>query len=216
MSNFAKTKVGFALALVGLLYVIHPLVLKHGEAGFSFFGSVLEFQVIYYTMIALLGCAVYFFAVDYITEAPIGNAHRLGNYFYAMSLLFPPVFAFSWLSLKVAEGIVWVSDSQMAGEVSKLVFTLLAGVGGLLVALLISRRMNTRDRSECVQELALQAKVHLERAEELIEAGHNDLAALEGFRSVESALQRAPARRSCRSRARSKTYGAARPGETCG
>lgn len=179
------------MALVGLLYVLNPLILRHEEAGVPVFGTILRFQVIYYTMIALLGGAVYFFAIEYITETPVGKAHRFGNYLYAMSLLFPPVFAAAWLLWKVAEGIVWISDSEIAGEVSKLVFALLIGVTGLLLALLVSRRMNTRDRSECVHKFALQTKLHLERAEELITAGHNDLAALEGFRSVESALQRA-------------------------
>ena len=177
--------------MVGLLYVLNPLILKHGASGFSIFGTVLEFQVIYYTMMALLGGAVYFFAIEYITETPIGKAHRFGNYLYAMSLLFPPVFGAAWLLVKVAEGIVWISDSEMAGEVTKLVFGLLVGTSSLLLALLVSRRMNRRDRSECVHKLALQAKLHLERAEELIAAGHNDLAALEGFRSIESTLQRA-------------------------
>jgi hypothetical protein len=191
VSDFAKTKVGFALAMVGLLYVLNPLILKHGDAGFPIFGTILQFQVIYYIMMALLGGAVYFFAIEYVTETPVGKAHRLGNYLYAMALLFPPVFAAVWLFVKVAEGIVWVSDSEMAGEVAKLVFGLLIAASAFLLALLVSRRMNNRDRSECVQKLALQAKLHLDRAEELIAAGHNDLAALEGFRSVESTLQRA-------------------------
>ncbi len=116
--------------MVGLLYVLNPLVLKHGATGFSIFGTLLQFQVIYYTMMALLGGAVYFFAIEYITETPVGKAHRVGNYFYAMSLLFPPVFVAAWLFVKVAEGVVWISDSEMAGEVTKLVFALLVAVTG--------------------------------------------------------------------------------------
>lgn len=179
------------MALVGLLYVIHPLVLRHGDSGLSIFGTVLHFQVIYYTMMALLGGAVYFFAVEYAMESPLGTAHRMGNYLYAMSLLFPPVFALVWLFVKLAEGMASFSDSELAGEISKLVFSLLIAASGILLALLVSRRMNSRDRTECAHSLGLQTKLHLERADELVEAGHNDLAALEGFRSVEAALQRA-------------------------
>ena len=177
--------------MVGLLYVIHPLVLRHGSSGFSFFGNVLEFEVLYYTLIGLLGGAVYCFAVDYISESPIGRAHGMGNFFYAAALLFPPVLGILWISAKVAEAIVWLSDSAMAGEVSKTIFMAIAAISGGLVALLVSRRMNTRDRADNVSRLALQSSMHLDRAVDLAGSGHNDLAVLEAFRSVESALQRA-------------------------
>jgi hypothetical protein len=191
VSEFAKAKVGFALAMVGLLYVIHPLVLRHGSSGFSFFGSILQFEILYYTVIGLLGGAVYCFAIDYISESPVGRAHGLGNFLYAMALLFPPVFGILWLSVKVAEAIVWLSDSAMAGEVSKTIFMAIATISGGLVALIVSRRMNSRDRDDNVKRLALQSGMHLERAVELAAIGHNDLATLEAFRSVEASLQRA-------------------------
>jgi HEPN domain-containing protein len=177
--------------MAGLLFVIHPLVLEHGASGFSFFGNILQFVVLYYTLIALLGGSVYCFAIDYISETPVGRAHDVGNFFYAMALLFPPVFAVLWLSVKMAEGIVWLSDSTMAGEVSKAIFMAIAAISGGLIALIISRRMNSRDRSDNVNRLAVQSGMHLDRAVELAISGHNDLATLEAFRSVEAALQRA-------------------------
>lgn len=177
--------------MAGLLFVIHPVVLEHGAAGFSFFGSVLQFVVIYYTLIALLGGSVYCFAIDYISETPIGRAHDVGNYFYAMALLFPPVFGGLWLSVKVAELTVWLSDSAMAGEILKTIFIAIAAILAGLVALLVSRRMNSRDRTDNINRLAVQSGMHLDRAVELAISGHNDLATLEAFRSVEAALQRA-------------------------
>ena len=191
MSDFAKAKMIFALALVGVLFAIHPVVRDFGNTGYSFFGMVLQFRVIYYTLLGLLGCVIYFYAIDFITDNPLGIAHRIGNLFYAMALLFPPVFALVALSIKVAEGIVWVSDSPMAGEISKLAFASIAAGVGLLIAHLASRRMNTRDRVESVDRLAFASKSHLQRAEELFESGHHDLVALEAFRCLESVLQRA-------------------------
>lgn len=191
VSDFAKAKIVFALALVGVLFAIHPIVRDFGEAGYSFFGSVLQFRLIYYAMLGLLGCVIYFYAVDFITDNPLGLAHRIGNYFYAMSLLFPPVFAIVALSIKTAEAVVWISDSQLAGEISKIAMTSIAAGVGLLIAKFASRHLNRRDREESVDRLAFQSKGHLQRADELMEAGHFDLVALEAFRCIESVLQRA-------------------------
>lgn len=191
MSDFAKAKIVFALALVGVLFAIHPVVREFGRAGYSFFGMVLEFRLIYYMMLGLLGCVIYFYAIDFITDNPLGLAHRIGNLFYAMALLFPPVFAIVALSIWVAEGIVWISDSPLAGEISKIAMTSIAAGIGLLISKLASRHMNQRDREESVDRLAFQSKGHLKRANELLDSGHYDLVALEAYRCIEGVLQRA-------------------------
>jgi len=191
VNEFAKAKVLSALAVVGVLFAIHPLVQDYGEAGFGFFGVVLEFRVIYYLLLVLLGSAVYFFAMDFIADNPLGFAHRMGNHFYAMAMLFPPTFFFVLVAAKAAEGVVWVSDSPVAGEISKIAISILIGAGAILIAHVVSRRMNLRDRFASLDQMSFRAKEHLQRAEELQEAGHHDLVALEAFRSVESALRRA-------------------------
>jgi len=141
-------------------------------------------------MLGLLGCVIYFYAIDFITDNPLGLAHRVGNFFYAASLLFPPVFAIVALSIKVAEGVVWLSSSPLAGEISKLAIASIAAGAGLLIAKLASTHMNRRDRADNVERLAFQSKAHLQRAEELMGAGHHDLVALEAYRCIESVLQR--------------------------
>lgn len=144
MIDFARAKIVFALAMAGILFAIHPLIRDHGTAGFEFFGIILQFQVLYYTFLGLLGCTVYFYAVDFLYENPMNFANRVGNLFYAIALLFPPVFAVVALSITVAEAIVWISDSPLAGEVSKIAFTIIAGTAGLLIARGLSLRMNQR------------------------------------------------------------------------
>ena len=147
--------------------------------------------MVYFLMLGLLSCVIYFYAIEFITDNPLGLAHRVGNLFYAISLLFPPVFAIVALSIKVAEGVVWISSSPLAGEISKLALATIAACSGLLIAKLASGHMNRRDREDTVDRLAFQSKGHLHRAEELMEAGHYDLVALEGYRCIESVLQRA-------------------------
>ncbi|MDP7654715.1 MAG: hypothetical protein QF706_01520, partial [Roseibacillus sp.] len=82
------------------------------------------------------------------------------------------------------------SSSPLAGEISKLALTSIAAGAGLLIAKLASAHMNRRDRADNVDRLAFQSKAHLQRAEELMDAGHYDLVALEGYRCIESVLQR--------------------------
>ena len=191
MNEFAKAKIFFALALVGVLYALHPIIREHGHQGFAFFESVLQFRVIYYTLLCLLGCAIYSFAIDFLNDNPLGMPHRVGNILYAMALLFPPLFALVWLSIRVAEGVVWISDSPIAGEISKIALSIIVGSAGVLIAYLVSRRMNRRDREENFDQLAIRTKGHMQRAEEMHDAQHHDLVALEAFRAVETALQRA-------------------------
>ena len=191
MTDFAKAKILFALALVAVLFAIHSAVREFGQAGFSFFGTVLEFRLIYFLMLGLLGCVIYFYAIDFISDNPLGLWHRVGNFFYALTLLFPPVFAIVALSIKVAEGVVWISSSSLAGEISKLALAVIALAVGLLVAKLASGHLNRRDREHVVDRLSYQSKAHLQRAEELMEDGHYDLVALEAFRCIERVLQRA-------------------------
>lgn len=189
MSDFAKAKIIFALALTGVLFAIHPLIRDFGSEGYSFFGTLIPFRMLYYTLMGLLACAIYFYAVDFITDNPLGMAHRIGNLFYAMALLFPPVFAIVALSVNVAEGVVWMSNSAMAGEISKMALTLIATSAGLLLARVASRQMTLRDRSESVSVLEIRSKDHLGRAQEMLDSGHYDLVALESFRCLESVLQ---------------------------
>lgn len=189
MSDFAKAKIIFALALTGVLFAIHPLMRDFGGEGYTFFGTLIPFRMLYYMLMGLLACAIYFYAVDFITDNPLGVAHRIGNLFYAMSLLFPPVFAIVALSVNVAEGVVWMSNSTVAGEVSKMALTLIATSAGLLVARVASRQMTLRDRSETVSVLELRSKDHMGRAQEMLDGGHYDLVALESFRCLESVLQ---------------------------
>ena len=191
MNDFAKAIILFALARVAVLFALHSVIRDFGHEGFSFFGVVVQFRLIYFMMLGLLGLVIYFYAVDFITDNPLGLAHRIGNLFYAITLLFPPVFAIVALSIKVAEGVVWVSSSPLAGEISKLAMVSIASGAGLLLAKIASATLNLRDRQHTVDRLAFEAKAHLERAEELMKAGHYDLVALEGYRCVESVLQRA-------------------------
>jgi len=191
MTDFTKTKIAFALAMVGVLFAIHSIIKDFGSAGYDFFGLVLKVQFFYFGIVALLGGAVYFYAIDFITERPIGMAHKIGNFLYALSLFVPPLYLILWFVAKVANLVAFILKSSMAGNVSQVLLTLIGAIFGAIVSWMFSAAMNRKDRLSRVDQLATQEGAHLQRAEEMLKSDHYDLAALEAFRAVETALRRA-------------------------
>ena len=68
MSEFVKTKIGFALALLGVLFTVHPIV-----ESFTNFGPTIgfiKFKLIYfyYGFAGLLSFSVYGYALDFIRD----------------------------------------------------------------------------------------------------------------------------------------------------
>lgn len=191
MTDFAKAKIAFALAMVGVLFAIHSIIKDFGAAGYDFFGIVLEIRFFYFGIVALLGSAVYFYALDFITKNPIGIAHKIGNLLYALSLFIPPLYLILWVVTKVADLVAFISRSSVVGIISQYLLTLIGAIFGAILSNTFSTVMNRKDRQSSVDQLATQEGAHLRRAEEMLESEHYDLAALEAFRAVEIALRRA-------------------------
>jgi hypothetical protein len=93
MSEFNKIKIAFALALLGTLYTLNPIVLKYGDISFSFLGYGLKVQMVYFSFLTLLGISVYFYAIALISENKIFIfMQKGGNISYTISLLIPPLY----------------------------------------------------------------------------------------------------------------------------
>ena len=70
MPDFVKTKIGFALSLLGSLFAINTFVKDFTNVGFSFFGIFLGLRLFYFLTMVLLGITVYIYAVDLVSERP--------------------------------------------------------------------------------------------------------------------------------------------------
>ena len=118
MTDFTKTKIFFALAMVGFILAINQIEKDHGYSGYSFFGLSLQFRFLYLSIISLLGCAVYLFALGFVTEDPPGITQKIGNFLYTFSLSLLPIYLMFWGGTKIAELIVIISKSKVAGLIT--------------------------------------------------------------------------------------------------
>src|SRR5437763_12198832 len=97
MTEFTKTKITFALALLGVLFALHPVVDRYPDAGFLY--PVYDFQPVllklvyaYYLVAGLLAFSVYSYALALLSERPSSWVERMGNYSYAVAVMVPPLF----------------------------------------------------------------------------------------------------------------------------
>ncbi len=191
MTDFAKTKITFALAMVGVLFAIHPVVKEFWNIGFDFFSLILELKYLYITIMALMSTSVYFYAFEFITDRQMGFSHKMGNILYTVSLLILPLYIVLWVTSILAAIIGSIFESYYTENIVEFGLAILSGVAGVIIVELSTRLLNKKDRLSNVDQLVTQEGKHLMRAEDMLNSSHYDLAALEAFRSIEIALERA-------------------------
>jgi hypothetical protein len=80
MTDFTKTKISFALALLGTLFALHPFVERHFEWSFNYLGYDLKLIYAFALTAGLLAITVYCYAMALVSERVHGFMERLGNY----------------------------------------------------------------------------------------------------------------------------------------
>jgi hypothetical protein len=91
MTEFTKLKIGFALALLGTLFVLHPLLDRTPDLGFVYLGHRLEVVHAYALTSGLLGLCAYLYAVTLLNDHPHSRFERAGNAAYSLAILVLPV-----------------------------------------------------------------------------------------------------------------------------
>jgi hypothetical protein len=190
MTEFTKTKIHFALALLGTLFALHPFLERFQDVGFVYLGYHLKWAYAYIATAGCLALCVYCFGLTLVSERPHSWLERLGNDFYALAVLIGPIFGGLHLSSLLAE---CVGQSHLAWAAPAVALGL--GIGWLilspLLALLLRRRLGKQDRSATLAQLATQEMNSVSRAQELVTADHLDLSVMETWRAVEARLRRA-------------------------
>jgi HEPN domain-containing protein len=187
MTDFTKTKMHFALALIGTMFALHPLLDKHWEWGFRYPYVDFDFKVVYvYSLLAgLLAFAVYCYAIGLLSERPASRFERLGNLSYALAILVLPLYGGLYLTSYLAETfgqahIAIVAPAAAAG----------LGVVWLGVAWWLRKRLGDQDRRAKMEQLVNQEIAALNRAPELFNENHYDLAVIEAWKAIEARLRR--------------------------
>lgn len=189
MTEFAKVKISFALALLGTLFALHPFLEHFQGLGFEYLGYELKVFHVYSLMAGLLALTVYCYALILLHERPHSWLERTGNYLYALAVLILPLYGALYLSSLLAER---VGHSHLAWAAPAVALGL--GVGWLVLsqvaALLIRGRLSRQDRQAKLEQLTHQELASVKHARELFGHEHYDLSVLEACKALEARLRR--------------------------
>lgn len=200
MTEFTKTKMHFALALLGTLFAVHPFVEKLEHVGFTYLSWRLEVFHAYGLMAALLAVAIYCYAAAMISERPGGKIERAGNYFYAISMLVLPLYGGLYLSHLLERWLdeshlvaAWLAPDQLAwvGPGVAIALGLFWVIVWGLLAVRLRNRLGAQDDRAKVEQLAEFELGALNRAAEMVTNQHYDLGVIEAWKALEARLRRA-------------------------
>jgi hypothetical protein len=189
MTEFTKTKIHFALALLGSLFALHPYLEKFDEAGFWYLGYFLKVSYAYLLLAGLLAFCVYCFGLTLVSERPHSWLERLGNYSYGLAVMVLPFYGGLYLASLLSDRL-GQSHLQWAAPGVALGLGVLWFVLSQVFAFLFRGRLGRQDDQKKVEELARQEVAALGHAQELLASEHYDLAVIEGWRALEARLRR--------------------------
>jgi hypothetical protein len=189
MNDFTKTKIHFALALLGALFALHPFLQQFEDNGFLYLGYFLKLSHAYVVLAGLLALCVYCYGVTLIGDRPHSWLERLGNYSYALAIIVLPLYGGLYVSSLVAD---LVGQSHVAWAAPAVALGL--GVGWFVLsqflALVLRGRLGRQDRKKKIEDLAKREVAALSHARELFLGELYDLAVIEAWKGVETRMQR--------------------------
>ncbi len=188
MTEFTKLKITFALALLGTLFALHPLLDRYADWGFVYLGYNLKVFHVYSLTSGLLSLCVYLYAVTLLNDRPHSWCEQTGNSTYALAILIVPIYAGLYVSAMLAEQ---VAVSHVAWAAPAVALGLGAGwvAFSQLIAWRIRHRLGEQDRVSKMAQLANQEIESLNRARELFDSQHYDLCVVESWRALEARLR---------------------------
>jgi hypothetical protein len=200
MTEFTKTKIHFALALLGTLFAIHPYIARWEHTGFTYLGYPLEIFHAYALTGGLLALSVYFYATALLSERTSTRAERVGNYLYAIGILVFPLFGVFYLS---SVGERWLLDSQIleqwipadrlsgAGPIAAAGLAIFWLLVSQLLAWRLRKRLGDQDYTAKVKQLAEEEFAALNKANEMQHGNHYDLAVIQAWKALDARLRQA-------------------------
>jgi hypothetical protein len=189
MTRFTKTKIHFALALLGTLFALHPFLQEVENARFEYLGYEIKVLYGYLLMAGFLGLCVYCYGLTLLSRRPHSTLEMLGNSAYALAVMVGPILGGLYLSNLLAER---VGQSHLAWAAPGLALSLAAGwlLLSPLAVLAVRARLGKQDVGAQVEHLARREITSLRHARALFQSEHFDLSVIEACRAVEARLRR--------------------------
>lgn len=190
MNDLDKIKIGFAIGLLAGLFTLGPLV-NESAFSFSLFTIDIKLIYIYWVFVAILSLSVYFYALTLIKFEKVNNIFNLlGNWTYAIALLYPPfvitIYLISLLSIVIAP--VLKSDNF-----NSIISTILSAISGFAVSFLankIQKRFKKEGDIENADRIKSKEIDSLEKAKVLYKSEFYDLVIVELWNTIELSFKR--------------------------
>lgn len=185
MNDFEKAKVGFALALLGTVFTVHPIIAP--ALGFLLPLPFVDVQLrwLYLAFVGLLVISVYCFALDMVSGLPTSRLRSIGTTLYAIALVIPILAG----GLSLLAGLVrWLGENQEAVSAAATVIATAAAFVSGVMAFRLRRTIVKRDEEARERLAVIEEANHVARAQQMFSLGHLDLAAIDAWRAVEVAV----------------------------
>ena len=190
MTEFAKIKIGFTIALLAVLFALKPLIDAYGEVGFLLFDYNITAKLAYFVAVALLCIAVYFNSIQFVSQKYVSILEKISSIAYACSLSTPIVFFGLWFV--VVMGGVFAELVSVNFETTRsVIVAILAGALAAISTITISKGIEKKSFESKQEDNRKKELELLSRAEHLIDDGHYDLSILESCKIMELSLRQA-------------------------
>jgi hypothetical protein len=192
MTEFTKTKMHFALALLATLFALHHILEKFGETiGFTYLGYFLPIYYPYALIAGFLALTVYCYALALLSERAYSLMEKTGNYCYALAILILPLYGGLYLSSLAADHLGQAHLAWTGPTVIPLGLGVLWFILSQVAAWWFRARLSDKDRHVTLEQLAEQEILALNRARDLFATDHYDLSVIEAWKAIELRLRRA-------------------------
>ncbi len=193
MTDFNKVKIGFALALLGALFALNPIITSLGNFSYQLFSLNLKLIYAYWTFAILLGISVYFYAIALIgiENSFFDFTRKLGNLTYAFALFVPPIFFFLYAVSVITVLFTDLLKHPFAANIIEITFSALIGAFASFGIRTFFKLFSKRDRSEKVQSFSKQESDLLTRSRKLLNEDYYDISVSEAWKAIEVALRKA-------------------------
>lgn len=186
MNEFSKTKIGYSLALLAALFALSPLITS-SSLGFLLFSYDVSIKFVYWVFVGLLAFTVYLYALSLIKEDKLYNRlHTIGDYTYAISLLFlPSIFILFLISL-----ITSIISLDILMYAVQLIAALATIISFALTVISTVKRFKRQEEKLKAEKSRIVEFALLDRAKKLSQDGMYDLTVIDLWNVIETSFNR--------------------------
>ena len=190
MNQTRKEKILFALTLLAALFTLQPILNDFKTLGYAVGGLNFTFERLYYCIGFLLGSAVYFYAINFITERLSFFTQRVADFFYALAVIVLPLYFVLWGAIAIVQVLLEIWNRPGFQREASWLLAIISVLFSSALSYYIGRRLSVREKEVTLTRFSSEEIDHFERASRTLKAGYYDLVVLELYRAIEAALKK--------------------------